>query len=76
MILHLLGPQRITAGKVTVEVRSLVVPLRLTGALNNPYVNIDWKDLERDRLGKALRQKLIDWDDKAADTAGAKTRPR
>ena len=75
VILHLLGPQRITAGKVTVEVRSLVVPLRLTGALNNPYVNIDWKDLERDRLGKALRQKLIDWDDKASGVAGTKARP-
>ena len=76
VILHLLGPQRITAGRVTVEVRSLVVPLRLTGALNNPYVNIDWKDLERDRLGKALRQKLIDWDGKAVGSAGAKARPR
>ena len=76
VILHLLGPQRITAGKVAVEVRTLVVPLRLTGALNNPYVNIDWKDLERDRLGKALRQKLIDWDDMAAGAAGATTRPR
>ena len=50
VILHLLGPQRVTAGKVTVEVRSLVVPLRLTGALNNPYVNIDWKEVERARL--------------------------
>ena len=76
VILHLLGPQRITAGKVTVEVRSLVVPLRLTGALNKPYVDIDWKDLERDRLGMALRQKLLDWDGKGAAAAGAKARPR
>ena len=76
VILHLLGPQRITAGKVTVEVRSLVVPLRLTGALNNPYVNIDWPDLARDRLGKALRQKLLEWDEKASGAAGASTRPR
>ena len=75
VILHLRGPQRITAGKVTVEVRSLVVPLRLTGALNNPYVNIDWKDLERDRMGKALRQKLIDWDGNASGVAGSKARP-
>ena len=70
VILHLLGPQRITAGKVSVEVRSLVVPLRLTGALNNPHVNIDWPDLERDRLGKALRQKLLDWDGKLGEASG------
>lgn len=76
VILHLLGPQRFTAGKVTVEVRSLDVPLRLTGALNNPYVNIDWKDLERDRLGMALRQKLIDWDAMGAAATGARARQR
>ena len=75
VILHLLGPQRITAGKVSVEVRSLVVPLRLTGALNNPYVNIDWPDLERDHLGKALRQKLLEWDGKAG-AAGPGARGR
>ena len=75
VILHLLGPQRITAGKVSVEVRSLVVPLRLTGALNNPYVNIDWPDLERDHLGKALRQKLLDWEGKVgAAGSGARVR--
>ena len=75
VILHLLGPQRITAGKVSVEVRSLVVPLRLTGALNNPYVNIDWPDLERDHLGKALRQKLLEWDGKVG-SAGSGARVR
>ena len=75
VVLHLLGRQRLTAGKVTIEVRSLTVPLRLTGALNNPYVNIDWPDLERDRVGKALRQKLLEWDEKGAGAAGAQARP-
>lgn len=58
--LHLRNPQPITVGKVSVEVRSLVVPLRLSGPLTDPVVNIDWKDLGRDRLGMALRRKLLE----------------
>lgn len=76
VILHLLGPQRITSGKVSVEVRSLVVPLRLTGALNNPHVNIDWPDLERDHLGKALSQKLLEWDGKVGEPGSLRLRQR
>lgn len=58
--LHLRNPQPVTVGKVTVEVRSLMVPLRLSGPLTDPLVDIDWKDLGRDRLGMALRQKLLE----------------
>ena len=58
--LYLRNPQPLTVGKVTVDVRSLVVPLRLSGSLSDPVVNIDWKDLGRDRLGMALRQKLLE----------------
>ncbi len=58
--LYLRNPQPLTVGKVTVDVRSLVVPLRLSGPLSDPVVNIDWKDLGRDRLGMALRQKLLE----------------
>ena len=60
MTLYLRNPQPLTVGKVTVDVRSLVVPLRLSGPLSDPVVNIDWKDLGRDRLGMALRQKLLE----------------
>lgn len=60
LTLHLRNPQPITVGKVSVEVRSLMVPLRLSGSLSDPLVNIDWKDLGRDRVDMALRQKLLE----------------
>ena len=67
LTLYLRNPQPLTVGKVTVDVRSLVVPLRLSGPLSDPVVNIDWKDLGRDRLGMALRQKLLEGTDAGVD---------
>ncbi len=57
--LQLLTPQSLTVKRLTVQVRSLLVPLHLTGSLNRPAVNIQWASLDRDPVGRALKEKLL-----------------
>ncbi len=59
VLLHLLGPQSLTTKRVTIQVRSLMVPLRLTGPISHPDVAIQWAVLDRDPIGRALKDKLI-----------------
>ena len=57
--MQLLTPQSLTLKRFTVQVRSLLVPLHLTGSLKQPAVNIQWSVLDRDPVGRALRESLL-----------------
>lgn len=57
--LHLSGPQSLTAKRVTIQVRSLLVPLHVTGDIASPQVNIQWAAIDRDPIGRALKEKLL-----------------
>lgn len=59
LLVNLLGPQSLTAKRVTIQVRSLAVPLQVTGPLTQPLVTIQWAVLDRDPIGRALKDKLI-----------------
>ncbi len=56
---HFLGPQSLTTKRVTLQVRSLTIPLRLTGSIMQPEVTIQWAALDRDSNGRLLREKLL-----------------
>ncbi len=56
---HFLGLQSLTTKRVTLQVRSLTVPLRLTGSIMQPEVSIQWAALDRDSNGRLLREKLL-----------------
>ena len=57
--LQMLGPQSLTVRNVTILVRSLLVPLQLRGPVSRPDVGIQWSALERDPMGRALKDKLL-----------------
>ncbi len=57
--LQLLTAQSLTVKRLTIQVRSLQVPLHLTGSIRQPAVNIQWSVLDRDPVGRALREKLL-----------------
>jgi len=57
--LQLLGLQSLTTKRVTIQVRSLTVPLRVVGPIAQPEVLIQWATLDRDPIGRALKDKLI-----------------
>ena len=58
LLLNLLGPQSLTTKRVTIQVRSLMVPLYLKGPLSQPELSIQWAALEHDPIGRALKDKL------------------
>ena len=74
--LQLLTAQSLTVKRLTVQVRSLQVPLHLTGSIRQPAVNIQWSVLDRDPVGRALREKLLntgsDQNNPAAPAQGIK----
>ncbi len=72
VLLHLLGPQSLTTKRVTIQVRSLTVPLRLSGPITHPDVAIQWAALDRDPIGRALKDKLTS---PAAETRNTATSP-
>jgi uncharacterized lipoprotein YbaY len=57
--MQLLTPQSVTLKRFTVQVRSLLIPLHLTGSIKRPAVNIQWSVLDRDPVGRALRENLL-----------------
>jgi hypothetical protein len=58
LLLHLLGSQSLTTKHVTIQVRSLLVPLYLKGPVSQPEVSIQWAALDHDPIGRALKDKL------------------
>ena len=58
LLLHLSGPQSLTTKRVTIQVRSLMVPLHVKGPVTQPDVSIQWSALDRDPAGRALKEKL------------------
>jgi hypothetical protein len=58
LLLNLLGPQSLTIKRATIQVRSLMVPLQVKGPVTQPEVSIQWTALDRDPLGRALKDKL------------------
>ncbi|MDO8693580.1 MAG: AsmA family protein [Sheuella sp.] len=59
--LHLYTPQSLTAKRVTIQVRSLLVPLQVTGDIASPQINIQWAAIDRDPVGRALKEKLLNY---------------
>jgi len=57
--LQFLGLQSLATKRVTIQVRSLMVPLHLTGSISQPDVSIQWAALDRDPIGRVLKDKLL-----------------
>ena len=58
LLLHLFGSQSLTTKHVTIQVRSLMVPLYVRGPVSQPEVSIQWAALDHDSIGRALKDKL------------------
>ena len=58
LLLDLLGSQSLTTKHVTIQVRSLLVPLYVKGPVSQPEVSIQWAALNHDPIGRALKDKL------------------
>jgi len=59
VLLRLAGQQSLTTKRVTIQVRSLSIPLRVTGSASQPEISIQWAALDHDPIGRALKDQLI-----------------
>lgn len=71
VLLQLLSPQTLTTRRAVIQVRSLLIPLYLTGSFKQPEISIQWTVLDRDPLGRALKAKLLNTTEELNNTTGS-----
>ena len=57
--LQFLSPQTLTIKRATIQVRALRVPVTLTGDVLRPSLGIQWATIERNPVGRALKENLL-----------------